>query len=88
MRSHPVIPLLPASLRLLLFSTLHLQLQSVALRPVLIELSTQHVDLLLELPELSATGKIRMRRLRLELLELLEKFRILISKKREILRRE
>jgi hypothetical protein len=84
MRPHPVIPLLPASPRFLLFSALHLQLQSVALRPVLIKLPTQHVDLFLELPKSSTTGKIRLRRLSFKLLELLEKLRILISKKREI----
>jgi hypothetical protein len=47
---------------------------------VLIELLTQHVDLLLELPKSSATGKIRLRRLRLELLEFLEELRVLIGK--------
>lgn len=84
MRLHPIIPLLPASPRFLLFPALHLQLQSVTLCPVLIKLPTQHVDLFLELPESSTTGKIRLRRLSFELLELLEKLRILISKKSEI----
>jgi hypothetical protein len=51
---------------------------------MLIELLAQHVDLLLELPESSATGKIRLCRFHLELLELLEELRILISKEREI----
>jgi hypothetical protein len=87
MRPHPVIPLSPASPRFL-FSALHLQLQGVALRPVLIQLLAQHVDLLLELPKPSAASKIRLRRLRLELLELFEELRILISEQREIRRRD
>jgi len=82
MRPYPVIPLLPASPRFLLFSALHLQLQSVTLRPVLIKLPTQHVDLFLELPESSMTGEIRLHGLSFKLLELLEELSILIRKKR------
>jgi hypothetical protein len=84
MGPHPVIPLLPASPRVLFFSALHLQLQSVTLRPVLIKLPTQYVDLPLELPESSTTGEIRLGRLSFKLLKLLQKLHILISKKSEI----
>ena len=81
---HPVAPLLPAPPRLLVHARHHLRLQRVALRPVLIELLAQRVDLLLELAQSTPTGEIRLRRLRLELLELLQQLRVLIREECEI----
>src|SRR5260221_13500998 len=83
-RLHPVGPLLPAPPRLLVHARHHLRLQRVALRPVLIELLAQPVDLLFELPESSPTGEIRLPGFRLELFELLQQLRVLLCEKREI----
>jgi hypothetical protein len=62
----------------------HLHLQRIALRPMLVQLLAQHVDLLLQLPQPPASREVRLRRLCLELLELLQELRVLVGEEREI----
>ena len=83
MKPHPLIPLLLPPFGLLV-PAFRLRLLGVAPCPVLIKLLAQHVDLLLEFSEPSATGKVRLFRFLLEILQLLEELRILVGKKCEI----